>query len=158
MTPMLLSFKIEVGPKGYGFMRYQPNLVARQFGLNQMLPKPLVSHSTDIVWSGRSLNFDDHKSCLHFHKSTQRFELPVFKFQQSFLTTVDFDEWWADYQRQAFSSDLFLQNMINAFSILTSEIPPLPPSIDAPDITIQTTNVDEVPKKVTIILSPSPSL
>lgn len=44
--------------------------------------------------------------------------------------------------------------MIDAFSILTGKIPPPPTSTDAPDTTIQTTNVDEVPKKVTIILSP----
>lgn len=118
-----------------------------------MLPKPLVSHLTDIVWSGHSLNANDHKACLHFHKFTQLFELPVFKFQQSFLTTVGFEEWWADYQRQAFYGDLFLQNMIDAFSILTGEIPPPPPTTNAPDITIQTNNTDEVPKKVTIILS-----
>lgn len=81
LTPTLLSFRIEEGSKGYDFMSYQPNLVALQFGLSQRLPKPLVSHSSDIVWSGRSLNSDDHKAFLHFHKSTQRFELAVFKFQ-----------------------------------------------------------------------------
>lgn len=152
-TPMLLSFRVEAGSKGYGFMSYQPNLVARQFGLSQMVPKPLVSHVTNIVWYGRSLNSEDHKACLRFYKSTQQYELPVFKFQQSFFTTTDSDEWWADYQRQDFSSDLFLQNMIYAFFTLVGDIPPPPPSINAPDTTIQTDNVDEAPRKATIILS-----
>lgn len=96
-TPTLLSFRIKAGSKGYGFMSYQPNLVALQFGLSQMLPKSLVSHSTDIERVGWPLNFEGHKACLRFHKSTQCLKLPVFKFQQSFLTTKDFDEWWSDY-------------------------------------------------------------
>lgn len=82
LTPTLLSFRKEAGSKEYGFMSYQPNLVAHQFGLSQMVPKPLVSHVTDIVWSGRSLNSDDHKACLCFCKSNQRYELPVFKFHK----------------------------------------------------------------------------
>lgn len=98
LTSTSLSFRIEAGSEGYGFMSYQSNLVARQFGLSQMLPKSLVSHSTDIVWVGRSLDFEDHKVCLKFHRSTQRLELPVFKFQLSFLPTKDFDEWWSDFQ------------------------------------------------------------
>lgn len=65
-------------------MSYHPNLVARQFGLSQMVLKPLVSHEIDIVWSDRTLTADDHKACLRFCKSTYRYELPVFKFQQSF--------------------------------------------------------------------------
>ena len=113
-------------------MSYQHNLVARQFGLSQMVPKPLVSHVTDIVWSGRSLKSDDHKACLRFCKSTQCYELLVFKFQRSFLITTDFDEWWYDYQCQGFCSALFLQHMIDAFSTFTGEIPPLPPTTDAP--------------------------
>lgn len=79
-TLTLLSFRIEAGSKGYGFMSYQPNLVALQFGLSQMLSKSLVSHSNDIVWVGRPLNTEGYKACLRFHKSTQRLELPVFKF------------------------------------------------------------------------------
>lgn len=111
LTPTLLSFRIEAGSKGYRFMSYQPNLVALQFGLSQMVLKPLVSHVTDIVWSGRSLNSYDHKPWFRFYKSTKRYELLVFKFQ------YDFDEWWAIYQHQAFFSDLFLRNMIDLFHL-----------------------------------------
>lgn len=93
-----------------------------------------------------------------FHKYTQCFKLPVFKLQQSFLTTADFDEWWADYQRQKISSDIYIQHMIDAFPILSGEMSPPLPSTDAHDATIQTTNADEVPKKVTNIFSPFFSL
>lgn len=46
LTPTLLSYRIEPGLKGFGFMSYQPNLVARQFGLSQMVSKPLVLHES----------------------------------------------------------------------------------------------------------------
>lgn len=105
MTPTLLSHKIELGLKGFGFMSYQLNLVARQFGLSQMVPKPLVSHDTDVVWSGRTLTVVGHKACLYFCRSTNRYELPVFRLQQSFLITIDFDEWWNSYYSHAFPSD-----------------------------------------------------
>lgn len=55
MPPIMMSFRIETRTKGYGFMNYQPNLVARQFSLSQMLQKSLVSHSSDIVWAGSTI-------------------------------------------------------------------------------------------------------
>lgn len=97
LTSTLLLYMIEPGSKGFGFMSYQPNLVSRQFGLSQMVLKSLVSHEIDIVWSSRLLTADDHKACLHFCISNNRYELPVFRFQQYFLTTIDFDEWWNSY-------------------------------------------------------------
>lgn len=142
-----MSFRIEVGSKGYGFMSYQPNLVARQFGLSQMLPKSLVSYPPDIVWAGLQLNFEGHKTCLKFHKSTQRLKLPVFKFQQSFLTTKYFDKWWSEYHRQYFPNALFLQNMIDAFSAFVGETPAPQPNTDAPVKKIQTINVKEAQTK-----------
>lgn len=124
-------------------MNNQSNLVARQFSLSQMLPKSLVYHPTDIVWAGRQLNFEGHKACLKFHKSTQHLELPVFKFQQSFLTTKDFDKWWYEYQCQYFPSALFLQNLIDVFSTLSSKTSALQPNADAPIKNIQTVDVDD---------------
>lgn len=115
LTHTMLSFRIETGSKGYGFMNYQPNLVARQFGLSQMLPKYLVYHSTNIVWAGRQLNFEVHKAFLKFHKSTQHLDLPVFKFHQSFLTTKDFNKWWSESQCKYFPSVVLLQNSIDIF-------------------------------------------
>ncbi|XP_058771322.1 uncharacterized protein LOC131644752 [Vicia villosa] len=53
LTPTLLSHCIESSGKCYGFVSYQPNLVSRQFGLSQMLPKRLYTHEADICWSGR---------------------------------------------------------------------------------------------------------
>lgn len=129
-------------------MSYQLNLVVRQFGLSQMVPKPMVSHDIDIVWSGRSLTTDDHKACLRFCKSTNRYELPVFRLQPFFLETNYFDEWWNSYHSQAFPSDQFLQNMVDALFTLTGDIPPPPPSVNTPDPKIQNPKVDEAPKKV----------
>lgn len=133
-------------------MNYQPNLVARQFGISQMLPKSLVSHSSDIVWAGRQLNADNHVACLKFHEKTQQLELPVFKFQHSFFTTKDFDKWWNAYQCQYFSSSMFLQILVYAFFVLAGE-----PSTDKPTPTAHIEDariVDDAetpPKKVTLV-------
>lgn len=99
-----------------------------------MVMKPLVSHVTDIVWSGRPLNADDNKACLRLCKSTHR----------------DFDEWWSSYQSHAFPSDQFLQNMVDALSTLVGDIQPPPPSVNAPDHIIQIDQVGEAPKKVCV--------
>lgn len=106
-----------------------------------------MSHSIDIVWTGRQLNIEVHKACLKFHKSTQRLELPIFKFQQSFLATKDFDKWWSEYQSQYFPSALFLQHMIDAFSALAGETTAQQSNTDAPVEKIQIVDVEEAPKK-----------
>ena len=92
VTPTLLSFIIDTGSKRYGFMSYQPQLVARQFGLGQMLPMSLFSHHIDIVWVGRQFFIDEHLTCLKFHRMMNDLELHVFHFQPSFFTTKEFDQ------------------------------------------------------------------
>lgn len=150
LTPTVFSLRIKTGSKGYGFMNYQPKLVAQQFGLSQILPKSLVYHSIDIVWVGLQLIFKGHKAYLKFYTLNQHLDSPVFKFHQSFLTTKDFDKWWSEYQRKYSPSSLFLQNLIEAFSALAGETPASQPNIDALVENIQTTDVDEdQPKMVT---------
>lgn len=150
LSPTLLSYRIEPGSKGFGFMSHQLNLVARQLGLSQMVPKSLVSHDTDIIWSGRSLEADDHRACLRFCRSNNRYELPVFRFQYSFLTTGEFDDWWNSYYNFSFASDQFLRNMVDALSTLAGDIHPPPPFFIAPGPKIQKLAVDKAPKKVPI--------
>lgn len=150
LTPTLLSYRIEPGSKGFGFMSYQPNLVAHQLGLSQMVLKPLVSHDTDIVWSGWTLTADDHKACLYFCRYTNPYELPFFRFQQSFLTTAYFDDRWKSYYNHAFPNDQFLQNMVGALSTLAGDIHPPPPSVNALDLKLQKPHVNEPPKKVPV--------
>lgn len=43
--------------------------------------------------------------------------------------------------------------MIYAFSTFVGDIPPPPPSINAPDTIIQIDNVDEAPRKENVTLS-----
>ena len=47
-TPTLLSTRTETGSTNFGFISYQPNLVAMQFGFSQMLPKSLYTWENDI--------------------------------------------------------------------------------------------------------------
>lgn len=138
-------------------MSYHPNSVARQFGMSHMFPKSLASYPTDIEWVGRQLNFEGHKAFLKFHKLTQRLELSVFKFQQSFLTTKYFDKWWSEYERQYFPSAIFLRNMIGAFSALAGETSAAQPNTDTPIEKIQTIDVEEAQTKK-VNTAPSPFL
>lgn len=50
LTPTLLSTRIKLGTHGLGFTSYQPNLMAKQFGLSQMIPTSLYNWSYNICW------------------------------------------------------------------------------------------------------------
>ncbi|CAI8611143.1 unnamed protein product [Vicia faba] len=104
-------------------MSYQPNLVAREFGLSQLLPPSLFSHPGDIVWVGRQLTAYDHQACLRLHKATQALDLPVFPFEHSFYTSELFDQWWSQFQAQNILVPIFLQRLADAFKVLDTPKP-----------------------------------
>lgn len=51
LTSTLHSTQVEIVSDGFGFIGYQANLVARNFGFRQMLPSSLYSWENDIYWS-----------------------------------------------------------------------------------------------------------
>lgn len=48
LTPRLLVDHVDDPKAHIKILRYQPNLVARQFGLGQLLPKSLYSRKSDL--------------------------------------------------------------------------------------------------------------
>jgi hypothetical protein len=48
LDPTVLSCRIGVTSKDYGLVGYFPNLVSRQFGLTQLIPKSFYGHERDI--------------------------------------------------------------------------------------------------------------
>ncbi|XP_058787635.1 uncharacterized protein LOC131661987 [Vicia villosa] len=132
LTPTLLSHRIESTGKCYGFVSYQPNLVSRQFGLSQMLPKSLYSHDNDICYSGRPFTSRQHLDCLKFHNK-QSLEHPTFTFQNSYFTTKEFSEWWSEYY-QLFDRDSFIKKLNTAFDKLEDQ---LTINLSGPDLTNQ---------------------
>lgn len=114
MTPTLLSTRIEDGTPNYGFVGYQPNLVAIQFGFSQMLPCSLYIHEDDICWSERRFTIADYKACALFYRK-QLLELPTFQFQQSFFMTVEYYNWWTQYFNSHFKEDNFWKRLSASF-------------------------------------------
>lgn len=78
LTPTLLSSRLEANTStSFGLVSYQPNLVARQFGLSQLLPNSFFHHTQDIMWAGRLINQKVYQERLAFAKM-QALELPSF--------------------------------------------------------------------------------
>ena len=67
LTPTLLSTKIEANVStSLGVVGYQPNLVARQFGLSQPLPDSIFQDPRDLMWAGRQINQKVYNDRLEF--------------------------------------------------------------------------------------------
>lgn len=140
LTPTLLSTKLEANSStNYGVVSYQPNLVARQFGLSQPLPDSIFHHPQDVMWDGRQINQKIYNDRLAFAKM-QALELPGFPFSTSFYVTKEFNRWWTTYYNQVSRTDQFLENMVDAFAAMAGTRPP-PPSV---------ATVEEAPKRVII--------
>lgn len=117
-TPTLLSYRIELTGKCYGFIGYQPNQVSQQIGLSQMLPKSLFTCENDICWSGRT--FNKHVDCLKFHNK-HFLELLKFTFQTSYLTTKEFKDQWCQYYQQ-FDATTFVEKLNATFTVLEDRL------------------------------------
>ncbi|KAK2382058.1 serine/threonine-protein phosphatase 7 long form protein [Trifolium repens] len=63
LSPTILSSRLGVERRFVGLVGYQPNLVARQFGLSQFRPKSLFKNKDDIVLgnSGMSVEFFERR-------------------------------------------------------------------------------------------------
>lgn len=140
LTPTLLSTRLEANSStSYGLVSYQPNLVARQFGLSQPLPNPFFHHTQDIMWAGRPLNQKVYNERLAYAKM-QALELPSFPFSTSFYTTVEFNRWWTSFYNQVSQNGLFFENLVDAFAAVARSRPPPSPAAPA----------EAAPKKVAI--------
>lgn len=61
LTLTLLFIHVDLKANNFGITSYQPNLVAWEFSLSQILPKSLYSWPIDICWLGEN----------SYHKHTQ---------------------------------------------------------------------------------------
>ena len=79
-----------------GLVAYQPNLVARQFGLYQLVPKYLFnSHEllVDIITDQPFEMIKDDIGNIWARRPT----LNLTPFQPSFHCTKEFETWWQSY-------------------------------------------------------------
>jgi hypothetical protein len=93
LTPTLLSCQFGTTSTDFGLVGYFPNLVSRQFGLTQILPKSIYSCEQDICLGYYGMTEP------HFHNFLKAFKgdnygINPFKFKFSSATTKEFSQWW----------------------------------------------------------------
>jgi hypothetical protein len=93
LDPTVLSCRIGTTSKDYGLVGYFPNLVSRQFGLTQLIPKSFYEHEKDICLGHKDITEGYFRSYL---KNTEqhKYELTPFEYQNSISSTKEFQEWW----------------------------------------------------------------
>lgn len=139
LTSTFLSTRLEANvSSSFGVVGYQPNLVARQFGLSHPVPDSIFQDPRDVMWAGRQINLKVYNDRLAFARM-RALELPSFPFSTSFYVSRGFKRWWASYYGRVSRTDQFLENMVDAFAAMAPERPP-PPSV---------ATAEEAPRKVT---------
>lgn len=116
LTPTFLSSRITPGSP-YGIYAYQPNHVARQFGLVQTRPSSLYKCEADLK----------QPLIEHIWRARLRRALPqdiIFEplsYASSFACTESFHQWWRRYykrQSDAVDPDTLLPQLIIAFHVV----------------------------------------
>jgi hypothetical protein len=91
----VLSCRIGANANQYGLVGYQPNCVARQFGMSQIVPKSFFEKEDRMVL-GTGVTEKIYKKYLRMI-NTYEFTLKPFEFKPSFYCTYGFSAWWKDY-------------------------------------------------------------
>jgi hypothetical protein len=102
---------------------YQPNLVARQFGLSQFRPRSLFRNKDDIVLgnSGMSELYFERRLKLA-EKDT--YNLTPMAFEVSQHCTYEFAAWWSlHYEKHAKDEQILLRGLNAGFDVLQSRAP-----------------------------------
>jgi hypothetical protein len=123
LTPTILSSRQGVERRHLGLVGYQPNLVARQFGLSQFRPKSLFKNKDDIVLgnSGMSVEYFECRLKLVEGKS---YKLTPIAFESSQFCTYEFATWWSLYYEEKTKGDEGLLGAIEAgFDALQPKTP-----------------------------------
>jgi hypothetical protein len=121
LSPTVLSSRQGIDKKHLGLVGYQPNLVARQFGLTQFRPKSLFRNRDDIVLgnSGMSEVYYDQRLKLA-EKIT--YNLTPMDFEISHFCTYEFAAWWSLYYEKYSKDEQQLLRGLNAgFDALQSK-------------------------------------
>ncbi|KAK2442745.1 serine/threonine-protein phosphatase 7 long form protein [Trifolium repens] len=123
LNPTILSSRQGVERRHLGLVGYQPNLVARQFGLSQFRPKNLFKNKDDIVLgnSGMSVEYFERRLKLVEGKS---YKLTPIAFELSQFCTYEFATWWSLYYEGRTKGDEELLGAIEAgFDALQPKTP-----------------------------------
>jgi hypothetical protein len=117
LTPQILTLRFNPLKVQVTLITYQPNLVARQFGLVQVLLKCLYDKKSSLL-----LHNVVHTETMAFKqiaKYTGRTQLTPFHFEPSFLCSREFGKWWAKYYIEEFCDvTSFIQLFDKAFLLV----------------------------------------
>ncbi|MCH97759.1 hypothetical protein A2U01_0018755, partial [Trifolium medium] len=117
LDPTVLSCRVGNQPKHLGLVGYQPNLVSRQFGFAQILPKSLYEHKKNICL-GCSNGISDtwYKKYLKV-TSEVSYDLQPFKYTNCHFYTKEFSDWWDKYySSKSMCDDALLGMLENGFN------------------------------------------
>jgi hypothetical protein len=124
LNPTILSSRQGIDRRHLGLVGYQPNLVARQFGLSQFRPKSLFKNKDDIVLgnSGMSVEYFERRLKLADERS---YKLTPIAFETSQYCTYEFATWWSlHYEKHAKGDDEVLLHALEAgFDALQPKTP-----------------------------------
>jgi hypothetical protein len=113
LDPTVLSCRVGITSKDYGLVRYFPNLVSRQFGLTQLVPKSFYSHQDDICLGHKSITEGYFRSYLK-NTENHKYQLIPFQYQNSFASTKEFQEWWERHYSALIPSEGMLLTRISS--------------------------------------------
>lgn len=112
-TLKLLSKIMSSKKTQLGFVGYQPNLVARQFGRFQFKPNSYFQRKKGSCLSIIEMTEESYFEIL-VEQAENNLELTPFEFQSSFYLTWEFETWWKDYQTNKFVDVMAKANHLTA--------------------------------------------
>lgn len=100
LTPRVMALRLQPTKNQVALLGYQPNLVCRQFGLVQLLHKPLFSRKNKVLLYNMRYHEKDAPNILAFYSN--RAELVPTAFEPCLFTTPEFADWWKHYYSMEF--------------------------------------------------------
>jgi hypothetical protein len=115
LDPTVLSCRTGLTTKDYGLVGYFPNLVSRQFGLTQLIPKSFYAHEQDICLGCNGMTEGYFRSYL-LSTEKHKYELTPFPYRNSISSTKEFQDWWErHYSASIPSGDALLAQVSSGF-------------------------------------------
>jgi hypothetical protein len=117
LTPRILTLRFNPSKVQVTLTAYQPNLVARQFGLIRALLKCLYDKKGSLLLYNAVHN--ETTALKQITKYTGRTQLTPLNFEPNFLCTRDFGRWWNIYYTEEFYDvSSFIQHFDKAFLLV----------------------------------------
>jgi hypothetical protein len=123
LNPTILSSRQGTHRRHLGLVGYQPNLVARQFGLTQFRPKSLFKNKDEIVLGNSGMSVEYFERRLRLAENFY-YKLTPVAFEASQFCTYEFAAWWSlHYEKHAKDEKKLLRAMNAGFDALQPKTP-----------------------------------